>query len=345
MPRRPTTTLTDAVVDREWLADPVLRTVIRRRVAARLRRAHRGPPTEWAARRAELLATRAAGPVTRHADAANDQHYEVPTEFYELLLGPRLKYSSGYWPDGVEDLARAEEAMLALTATRAGLADGQRVLDLGCGWGALALWVAARYPGSEVTAVSNSATQRVHIEKQAADRGLDNLQVVTTDVADLAFPDGSFDRVVSVEMFEHVANHRALLARIAGWLAPGGWLFVHVFSHRDAWWEFDHQAPQDWMARWFFTGGILPSDDLLLHEQRDLAVIGHWVLGGDHYQRTLEAWLDRLDAHRGEADALLDPRAVARWRVFLLASAEMFGFRRGTEFGVSHYLFARGPTG
>ena len=130
------------------------------------------------------------------------------------------------------------------------------------------------------------------------------------------------------------------MAGIAGWLAPGGRVFVHVFSHRDASWEFDHDAPQDWMARWFFTGGILPSDDLLLHEQRDLAVIGHWVLGGDHYQRTLEAWLDRLDAHRTEADVLLDPRSVARWRVFLLASAEMFGFRHGTEFGVSHYMFA-----
>ena len=189
MPPRLISTLTDAVVDREWLADPVLRAAIRRRVATRLRRARHGSPAEWAERRAELLATRAAGPMTRHADAAIAQHYEVPTEYSQLLLGPWLKYSSGYWPDGVDDLAGAEEAMVALTTVRAGLADGQRVLDLGCGWGAMALWVAARYPGSEVIAVSNSATQRVHIEKQAADRGLDDLcQVVTADVADLAFP-------------------------------------------------------------------------------------------------------------------------------------------------------------
>ena len=339
---RVSTVATDAVVDRELLPDAVLRAVIRRRVAARLHRARRGTLADRAAARSTLLAARASGPVTVHTGEANDQHYEVPTEFYELLLGPNLKYSSGYWPEGVDDLAASETAMLELTASRAGLADGQRVLDLGCGWGAFALWAAARYPDSEITAVSNSATQRTHIDKQAADRGLDNVEVITGDVADLAFPDRSFDRVVSVEMPEHVANHRELLRRVAGWLDRDGQLFVHVFTHRDAWWVFDHEAPQEWMARWFFTGGILPSDDLLLHEQRDLQVSGHWVLGGDHYQRTLEAWLTRLDAHRTEADRLLDPRAVARWRVFLLASAELFGFRKGTEFGVSHYLFAPG---
>ncbi len=332
---------TDAVVDRELLPDPVLRAVIRRRVAARLRRARRGTLADRAAERSALLDERAAGPVTVHTGEANEQHYEVPTDFYELLLGPNLKYSSGYWPEGVDDLAASETAMLELTASRAGLADGQRILDLGCGWGAFALWAAARYPDSDITAVSNSATQRTHIEKRAADRGLDNVEVVTGDIADLTFPDHSFDRVVSVEMLEHVANHRELLRRVAGWLDTDGRLFVHVFTHRDAWWVFDHEAPQEWMARWFFTGGILPSDDLLLHEQRDLRVAGHWMLGGDHYQRTLEAWLSRLDAHRAEADRLLDPRAVARWRVFLLASAEMFGFRRGTEFGVSHYLFTK----
>jgi cyclopropane-fatty-acyl-phospholipid synthase len=338
--RRPSTVLTDAVVDRELLPDPALRALIRSRVALRLRRARRGTLDQRAAATAALLEARAAGPVTRHTGAANDQHYEVPTELYELLLGPRLKYSSGYWPEGVDDLEGSEEAMLALTAQRAGLADGQRILDLGCGWGAFTLWAASRYPDAEMTALSNSATQRTHIEKRAADLGLDNVTVVTGDVGQIGFDGASFDRVVSVEMFEHVANHRELLRRISGWLAPGGQLFVHVFTHRDAWWVYDHEAPQEWMARWFFTGGILPSDDLLLHEQRDLAVVGHWALGGDHYQRTLEAWLTRLDAHRAEADALLDPHAVARWRVFLLASAEMFGFRDGTEFGVSHYRFA-----
>ncbi len=339
--RRPSAVLTDFVVDREVLPDPVLRAVIRRRVAQRLRRARRGTLAERAAATAALLDQRAAGPVTRHTSAANDQHYEVPTELYELLLGPNLKYSSGVWPDGAEDLEASETAMLELTAERADLADGQRILDLGCGWGAFTLWAAARYPDSEVTALSNSATQRLHIEKQAADRGLDNVTVRTGDVGDVTFDDESFDRVVSVEMFEHVANHRDLLARIAGWLADDGLLFVHVFTHRDSWWVYDHETPQEWMARWFFTGGILPSDDLLLREQRDLAVVGPWALGGDHYQRTLEAWLDRLDARRAEADALLDPRAVARWRVFLIASAEMFGFRGGTEFGVSHYRFAK----
>jgi cyclopropane-fatty-acyl-phospholipid synthase len=340
MPVTAITRLTDLVVDHEVLPDAVLRAVIRRRVANRLRRSRFD---DRASRLAVLLNERAAGPVTRHTGEANDQHYEVETDFYELLLGPNLKYSSGLWPAGVDDLAASEAAMLEVSASRAGLADGQRILDLGCGWGAFTLWAAARYADAEVTALSNSATQRTHIEKQAADRGLDNVTVVTGDVGQVSFDDGSFDRVVSVEMFEHVANHRELLRRISTWLVPDGRLFVHVFTHRDAWWLYDHEAPQEWMARWFFTGGILPSDDLLLHEQRHLAVTGHWTIGGDHYQRTLEAWLARLDARRAEADALLGEAAVARWRVFLLASAEMFGFRGGTEFGVSHYCFEPRP--
>lgn len=326
--------------------DVVLRAAIRARVARRVRRVTRVGTDEGSARSRALLAERAAGPVTVEAPAANRQHYEVPTDFYRLVLGPRLKYSCCWWPPGVHDLAAAEDAMLALTAERAGLADGQRVLDLGCGWGSLSLWLADRHRDSEIVAVSNSATQRAHIETEAAARGLANLTVVTADVGEWE-PPGAFDRIVSVEMLEHVRNHRALLARLAAHLRADGAMFVHVFTHRTEAWHFDADDPADWMARHFFAGGTLPSDDLLLHEQRDLVVVDHWRLSGRHYQRTLDAWRARLDAARPEAAEILagageaDPaRAVQRWRLFLMGSAAMWAYRRGDELLVSHYLLA-----
>jgi cyclopropane-fatty-acyl-phospholipid synthase len=346
----------DAVVDRGLLPDPVLRAAIRRLLASRLRDITAGSVEDRSRRKRELLRELAQAPLAIHTDEANEQHYEVPTELFELMLGPHLKYSSGYWPASVSTLAQAEEAMLRLTTDHAELADGQDVLELGCGWGSLTLWMAERFPTSRITAVSNSATQREHIEKQAAARGLANVRVLTCDVNRLgvdAYTDvvtpGSFDRVVSVEMFEHVRNHRVLTERIATWLRPGGKLFVHVFAHRSDPYPFDTGGNADWMARHFFTGGLMPSDDLLLHSVRDLAVEDHWVLSGRHYARTLRAWLDRLDADRGRATALLadtyGPRAgrawFHRWRVFDIACEELFGFAGGDEWHVSHYRFVR----
>jgi cyclopropane-fatty-acyl-phospholipid synthase len=346
----------DAVVDRGLLPDPVLRAAIRRLLAQRLRDITAGSVEDRARRKRELLRELAQAPLAVHTDEANEQHYEVPTELFELMLGPHLKYSSGYWPPTVSTLAGAEEAMLRLTTDRAQLVDGQDVLELGCGWGSLTLWMAERFPASRITAVSNSATQREHIEKQAVARGFDNVRVLTCDVnrlgvdayTDVATPD-SFDRVVSVEMFEHVRNHRVLTERIATWLRPGGALFVHVFAHRSDPYPFDTGGNADWMARHFFTGGLMPSDDLLLHSVRDLAVDDHWVLSGRHYARTLRAWLDRLDAQRDRATSLLadtyGPRAARawfhRWRVFDIACEELFAFAGGDEWHVSHYLFTR----
>jgi len=274
-------------------------------------------------------------------DVANAQHYEVPAAFFERVRGSHLKYSSGYWPPGVESLGDAERAMLELTADRAGLADGQAVLDLGCGWGSLSLWAAARFPHSQLTAVSNSRTQRAFIEARAAARGLANLKVLTGDVRTIELPAGRFDRVVSIEMFEHMRNYELLLRRIRGWLAPHGWLFVHVFAHRHHAYPFEDGGASDWMAREFFTGGLMPSAELLHHFQTDLRIVDEWHLAGTHYARTAEAWYENLMTRRPELEVILgDPHRFQRWRVFFLACAELFGFAHGREWIVAHYRYA-----
>lgn len=356
--------LVDRVIDRGLLPDPVLRWAIRGLLWQRRRHLTRGGVEDRAARKRELIASLATSPVAIDTDDANEQHYEVPTALFELMLGPHLKYSCAWYPPdrrgrparGASTLATAEAAMLRLTCERAELADGQDVLELGCGWGSLTLWMAARYPGATITAVTNSTTQREYIDKQAADRGFDNVRVLTCDVNRLGVDDhvevvhpDAFDRVVSVEMFEHVRNHTVLTERIASWLRPGGKLFVHVFAHTSDAYPFETGSNADWMARHFFTGGLMPSDDLLLHSVRGLAIEDHWAVSGRHYARTLRAWLERLDAHREGALSLFaetygEPAAPAwlqRWRVFTIACEELFATRGGDEWHVAHYRFAR----
>ncbi|HEY6532279.1 MAG TPA: cyclopropane-fatty-acyl-phospholipid synthase family protein [Acidimicrobiales bacterium] len=336
------------VVERDVVPDAVLSAAIRARIARRVAREGGGSEEERSERFRQLVQRLRDAPIAVATDAANEQHYEVPAEFFELILGPRRKYSSAYWPPGVDELADAEDAMLELYVDRAGLADGQRVLELGCGWGSLCLWLAQRFPGSSVVGVSNSQGQRRSIEVAAAQRGLTNLEVVTADVNEFA-PDGRFDRIVSIEMFEHMKNYRQLLARIADWLVDDGTLFVHVFSHRTLAFEFRDDDPSDWIGRYFFTGGLMPSDDLLAHFQDDLVLTDHWRLDGTHYERTLRAWLALLDARRPEVEAVLADtygadeatRWLVRWRLFLLVSAELWGWHDGHEFCVSHYRFAR----
>ena len=288
-----------------------------------------------------------AGPIAVHTEAANEQHYEVPPRFFELVLGPHLKYSSGFFAPGTTDLGQAEAAMLALTCARAGLRDGQVVLELGCGWGSLTLWMAAQYPQSRITGVSNSRDQRAFILARAAERGLSNLTILTADINDFEAP-GTYDRVVSVEMFEHLRNHRELMARIARWLRPGGALFVHIFTHRDHTYPFEVRDESDWMAKYFFTGGIMPADSYLLRFQEQLHLEDHWRVSGTHYQATAEAWLRNQDAHRAEILALFQEGygAEARlrftqWRIFFMACAELWGYRQGSEWFVSHYRFRR----
>ncbi len=281
---------------------------------------------------------------------ANEQHYEVPPQFFALALGPHRKYSSGWWPPGVTGLAEAEAAALAATCEHAGLSDGQAILELGCGWGSLTLWMAAHYPQSRITAVSNSHSQRTWILGEAARRNLHNIAVVTADMNDFAAAT-LYDRVVSVEMFEHMRNWRALFARVHHWLRPGGRFFMHVFCHRSAPYAFVDAGPADWMSRHFFSGGMMPSDELALRFQERLRFLKRWRWDGRHYEKTANAWLANLDSRGTEALAVLaatygDADAtlwLQRWRTFFIACAEMFGYHDGQEWWVSHYLFERQP--
>lgn len=338
----------DRLLDHNVLPDPIIRAGIRLVVAARLREQEAGGATAQAARFADFLESLRTAPLAVATEAANAQHYKLPPAFFEQLLGPHLKYSSAWWPPGVMTLADAERAMLDLTTTRACVEDGHRVLDLGCGWGSLTLYLADRFPRSQIVAVSNSHRQREYVTARAGARGLTNVTVITADINAFA-PTDRFDRIVSVEMLEHVRNHRALFTRVATWLNADGRFFAHVFAHRRFAYLFEARDGTDWMARHFFTGGMMPSENLFLHFQDDLEIEEHWHLDGGHYQRTAEAWLDNLDRHQTAVDAILGQaygldavtRWRSRWRVFLMACAEMFGYRDGSEWIVSHYRFKK----
>jgi cyclopropane-fatty-acyl-phospholipid synthase len=338
-----------SVAERGLVPDAAIRAGIRRLLRSRLDQETLGGPEATRARKQALVDALRKGPIAVETEAANAQHYEVPAAFFEAVLGARLKYSSALYGPGIETLDAAEEAMLALVAERAELQDGQEVLDLGCGWGSLSLWLAERHRRSRITGVSNSASQRAFIEARAKARGLDNLTILTRDVNGLELDAARFDRVVSVEMFEHVRNHEKLLERVARWLRPEGKLFVHIFCHKELAYPFEDHGPDDWMGRHFFTGGLMPSDDWLLHFPRHLAVQRRWVVPGTHYARTARAWLDRTDAKSEQLLPVLAAtygagearRWLERWRMFFMACEELFGWAEGSEWWVSHALFGR----
>ncbi len=337
----------DSLLEKDLLPDWMIRAGIRKFLKQRIKeetRAGGENPDRHLLNYAEDLGRR---PIAENTAAANEQHYEVPTAFYQKCLGPRLKYSGCLYPTGHETLQEAEQAMLALYVERGQLADGQEILELGCGWGSLSLYLAERFPDAQITAVSNSNTQRDFIENEKQLRGLDNVRVVTADMNSFDVTERQFDRIVSIEMLEHMKNYRQLLANVSRWLKPDGKFFVHIFTHREFAYHFVPKDSSDWMARYFFTGGQMPAHDLLSCFQDDLRLSQDWKVSGTHYQRTAEHWLKNMDRHKTEimmqfAETYGADQAVkwwAYWRIFFMSCSELWGFRNGEEWLISHYLF------
>jgi len=296
----------------------------------------------------DLLDELEQSPIAIETETTNEQHYEVPAEFFRYVLGKHLKYSACLWDEQTNNLDLAEEQMLNLYLQRAELADHQKILELGCGWGSLTLWMAQRFPNSRITAVSNSNSQREFIQQRAMELGLSNIEVITCDVNQLTI-ERRFDRIVSVEMFEHMRNYQSLLKRIADWLMPEGKLFVHIFCHRYLAYPFETEGNDNWMGRYFFSGGLMPARYTLLHFQEHLRLESQWDVSGIHYQKTAEAWLNNMDGCHDEILALFNGNYgrkqarlwLQRWRIFFMACAELFGYRTGNEWMVSHYRFAK----
>ncbi|MFD2144418.1 SAM-dependent methyltransferase [Mucilaginibacter antarcticus] len=336
----------DKLIEQDKVPDFLLRKGIRKLLQQRLDDENKGNVELQQAHLMDLIAELKASPIAVNTADANQQHYEVPTQFYQYCLGKNLKYSSGYWKDGVTDIDTSENDMLELTCQRAGLTDGQDVLELGCGWGSLSLFMAAKYPNSRFKVLSNSRTQKVYIDEQAKQRGIANLTVLTSDI-NVFNIDDKFDRVVSVEMFEHMRNYQLLMARVASFLKPDGKLWIHIFTHKEYAYKFEVVDDTDWMSKYFFTGGIMPSDDLMSYFNDDLVVEKHWHVNGTHYGKTSEAWLANMDSHKAEIMPLFEQtygkdQAVkwwVYWRLFYMACAELWNFNNGNEWIVSHYLF------
>ncbi len=287
-------------------------------------------------------------PIAEDTKAANEQHYEVPTRFFQLSLGKNLKYSCGYWKDGVTSLDQSEEDMLELTCRRAELKDGQRILECGCGWGSLSLFMAKKYPNSKITGVSNSRTQKIFIDAEAKKRGLTNLTIITADM-NVFQTDEKFDRIVSVEMFEHMRNYKVLMNKLSGFLVERGKMFIHIFTHKYLAYLYEVKDDSDWMSKYFFSGGVMPSDHLLLYFADDFKIDKHWRVNGTHYGKTSQAWLKNMDKNKAEIMPLFEQtygkdQAVkwwVYWRIFYMACAELWAFRKGEEWFVSHYLFEK----
>ena len=340
--------LIDTLLEKNLVPDPLIRRGIRKLLAQRLREEEKGAAEAQQAHHEVLIAQLKASPIAVQTQAANEQHYEVPTAFYQFVMGKHLKYSCGYWKPGVTDLDQSEADMLALTCARAELVPGQQVLELGCGWGSLSLYMAHAYPQSTFTGVSNSRTQKIYIDEQARQRGLKNLTILTADMNVFEAP-STYDRVVSVEMFEHMRNYEKLLAKVSRWLKPDGKLFVHIFTHKEYSYLFEVKDASDWMSKYFFTGGIMPSDHLLLHFAHDVEIEKHWRVNGQQYQKTSEAWLANMDKHRAEILPIFEKTYGADqavkwwvyWRIFFMSCAELWGYEGGNEWFVSHYLFKK----
>lgn len=321
----------------DWLVRVGIRALLRRRLVAETAKSGAS----------DFTRSLSEGPLALQTGLSKEQHYEVPTEFFRLALGPHLKYSSCLWSESTKDLGEAEAEMLRISCERAELRDGMEILELGCGWGSLTLWMAAKFPNSVITAVSHSRTQREYINAQCEKRKLTNVSVITCDMNDFTI-ERRFDRVVSIEMFEHMRNYRLLMERVASWLKPDGKLFVHIFCHKTFTYPFEREGAANWMGRYFFSGGMMPGYDLLPSFNQHLQLLDRWKVNGTHYANTARAWTENLDRRRAEILALFaqcygDKKELwcARWRIFFVACDELFRYADGNEWFVGHYLFKR----
>ena len=341
-------TLLIKLAEKGFLPDSLIRLGIKRLCSQRLLQATSFSDADMEKEHAAWIDVLKKSPIALVPEKANEQHYEVPPRLFELVLGKNLKYSSGFWPEGVSSLDQSESAMLELTAERAGLFDGQDILELGCGWGSLTLYMAAHFPKSKITAVSNSNDQRQFIEERCRQLKLENISVITADMNDFN-AEGLFDRVVSIEMFEHMHNYEKLLGRVNTWLKKEGKLFVHIFSHQKVAYPFEDKDDADWMAREFFSGGQMPSHRLLMSFPEQMKIEKDWRVSGTHYEKTSLAWLQKMDKNKAEVIELFKKTYgeedasswFQRWRIFFMSCEVLFGYNHGSEWGVSHYLFEK----
>lgn len=341
----------NTLLERDRIPDFLIRARIRSLLRRRLKDESFSTAEQQQLHLMELIGQLKASPIAIETGAANEQHYEVPTAFFSMVMGKHMKYSCCYWDDNTPDLSSAEAKALEITCQRAQLREGMNILELGCGWGSLTMFMAQKFPSAHVTGVSNSSTQKLHIESQCKMRGITNVRIITADMNVFDINE-TFDRVVSVEMFEHMRNYQLLLEKISRFLKPDGKLFVHIFTHKEFTYFFDVVDDTDWMSKYFFTGGVMPSDDLLFYFNEHLTIQDHWHWDGTHYGKTSEAWLSNMDAHKNEIMPILAETYGAEqsvkwwvyWRIFFMACAELWNFNNGREWIVSHYLFTKKAT-
>ena len=340
--------ISQGLLERNLIPDPIIRIGIRGLLQDKLNQENELKKEFGSKPKMDLIEFLKSSPIAVNTREANEQHYELPTGFFQMIMGKHMKYSSGFWKEGVRDLDTSEEDMLALTVERAELSDGMSILELGCGWGSLTLYMALKFPQAKIVGVSNSSTQKEYILREAKARKLNNVRIITADMNEFSI-DEKFDRVVSVEMFEHMRNYAKLLNKVASFLKNDGKLFVHIFTHREFAYLYQEKDESDWIAKYFFTGGIMPSDDLLLHFQDHFKIEEQWQVSGIHYQKTSEEWLKNMDRNKEKIIPILKKtygedqyiKWWVYWRVFFMSCAELWGYKNGTEWIVSHYRFRK----
>ncbi|EOQ95020.1 cyclopropane-fatty-acyl-phospholipid synthase [Leptospira wolbachii serovar Codice str. CDC] len=338
----------NSLLEKDIFPDWLIRFRIRQLLNLRIKQERKESVTAQLQHKMNYVNELKKSPIAVHTEAANEQHYEVPSDFFTYVMGPRMKYSSGYWPSLDTSFAESEEEMLRITVERAEIKNGMKVLDLGCGWGSISLYIAEHFPKSKVTGVSNSKTQKEFIDKRAKERGLKNLTIITKDMNDFTTKD-KFDRIVSVEMLEHMKNYEKLFEKLSKFLVADGKFFIHIFTHKEFAYPFEVIDETDFMAKYFFTGGQMPSDDLFLYFQKDFLIENHWVVNGTHYARTSEAWYDNMILNKDKLLPILastygekeKTKWFVYWKVFFLACAELWDYRNGEEWFVSHYLLRK----